>query len=84
MCGIPSPNVLLCLNPLRILGFNLTSYTFVLIVVTEYDVCLFVFVFFFGTQFCISRGSCKCSIAAFESCWHVAILVMFELLVVSY
>jgi len=47
MCGIPSPNVLLCLNPLRILGFNLTSYTFVLIVVTEYDVCLFVCFFWY-------------------------------------
>jgi len=39
MCGILSPNVLLCLNLFGTLDIKLISCTFVIIVGTEYDVC---------------------------------------------
>jgi len=44
MCGILSPNVLSCLNPLRIVDIKVISYTHVFIVGTEYDVFFGLFV----------------------------------------
>jgi len=70
MCGIISLSVLWCLNLLGTLDIKWISCTFVIIVGMEYNVYFYT-VWSTVCTLCISKGSCQCSIAAFESCWHI-------------